>query len=717
MHFPSDPQVEEPSQRPFDVPFAQEGYQFVSQADAGEVAHQVHVHATLGEAVGLVVHAEAVAVLVADRPEDAGGILDEAQIVQHADDSVAQVAVSAEEVDDRAEVLPAQRDGHGVDGEVAAEQVLADGGVLHARQRGRVVVELGARGRHVDVERLATRAHPGGRLSQDVGREKHHGRLELAVRADPPPELSGQTGGERDAVALDGYVHVDVGLVQKEVADESAHQVDPGEILRQRRAGPEESAEERVLGQRLHGVELRPGRLDLFLLPTPLIGGQHIGAGDDADHVAHPGRTLAHGGLVRLVGDHRHPAGVARHHDAPQLVDGRRGFGEGDGARHHPFHRSVAQAVPQGLVEVAPCHYADHPPVFTHADTRVTVPLSGDEGLGDRGVGVDEAHRPAHDLAGGRGAQVALGELLQQAPRWSAAESVPHHRRRRLGVAAPLESAEQRAHVHGAGARTGCHEHPVFHADSLQQHLGVDEFHELVRDDAEPVYVRGNVERHRVNVEAPHALEAHHVDHLHEHRPLIGGERAVQIALYEGLRGPQAHGSGQHLRVTDGRARVGERPRVLVDAEGEDGGGQPRDLHLALAQQVQHRGGLSAVVREHPVLALDERGPLGLFGLVVVEDDHLDPALAAQTPQIAHPLGVSGVDDDELPDLALVEQPQVDDGQVLPVQRHKLAHVRVERAGEDDASFGIEQRRAHDSRQSVEIGVLMGRDDRLGFEK
>ena len=114
---------------------------------------------------------------------------------------------------------------------------------------------------------------------------------------------------------------------------------------------------------------------------------------------------------------------------------------------------------------------------------------------------------------------------------------------------------------------------------------------------------------------------------------------------------------------------------------------------------------------------LTNGGPLGVLRLVVVEDDHLHPRLAAQTAQVADPLGVGGVDDDELADLALVEQAQVDDGEVLAVQRHELAHVGVERTGEDDASLGVEQGCAHHRRQSVEIGVLVGRDDRRDFEQ
>ena len=129
------------------------------------------------------------------------------------------------------------------------------------------------------------------------------------------------------------------------------------------------------------------------------------------------------------------------------------------------------------------------------------------------------------------------------------------HGRGRLGVTSAVDGAEQRADVHRAGAGAGGDEHPVLHADRLQQHLGVDEFHELVGDDAETVHVAGHVEGDGVDVEAPHPLHPHHVDHPHEHLPLVLGQSAVQVALDEGLRSAQPHGGGQHLGVADGGAR------------------------------------------------------------------------------------------------------------------------------------------------------------------
>ncbi len=166
MDLAGHPQLEQPSQRPLDVFLTEKGDELVAQADAGEVPHKVHIHAALCETLRLLVHAETVAVLVAHRPEDPGGVLDEAQIVEHADDPVSQVAEPAKEIDHRAEFLSAQGDGHGVDGEVSPEQVLTDGSVFHAGQRGRMVVELGTGGGDIDVERLTNGPHPRGRFAE-----------------------------------------------------------------------------------------------------------------------------------------------------------------------------------------------------------------------------------------------------------------------------------------------------------------------------------------------------------------------------------------------------------------------------------------------------------------------------------------------------------------------------------------------------------------------
>ena len=236
-------------------------------------------------------------------------------------------------------------------------------------------------------------------------------------------------------------------------------------------------------------------------------------------------------------------------------------------------------------------------------------------------------------------------------------------------------------------------------------------------DDAQPVDVIGDIECDGVHIQPAYPLQPDKVHHLHEHQALIAGEGAVQIPLDEGLGSAEAHRGGQHLGVADGGARIGEGACVLVDAEGEDGRREAGDLHLALTQKVEHRGSLGPVLGYHPVLALDEAGGLWPLGFVMVEHDHLHPRLAAQLSQITDAVGVGRVDDDKLADLALIEQAEVDDGQVLAVQRDELADIGGERAREHDAAFRIEQRCPHGRGQRVEIGVLVGRDDRLGFKQ
>ena len=78
--------------------------------------------------------AEAVAVLVADRPEDARRVVDEREVVEHADDAGARGRRRPPKGSTRSpEVLALERDGHRVDREVAAEEILADRRLLDAR--------------------------------------------------------------------------------------------------------------------------------------------------------------------------------------------------------------------------------------------------------------------------------------------------------------------------------------------------------------------------------------------------------------------------------------------------------------------------------------------------------------------------------------------------------------------------------------------------------
>ena len=189
----------------------------------------------------------------------------------------------------------------------------------------------------------------------------------------------------------------------------------------------------------------------------------------------------------------------------------------------------------QGLVEIPAGDDAHHAAVFAHAYAGVPVPLGRDEGIGDGGVGVDQADRPAHDLAGRGSAKTALRQLGEKSLDGGLRCPPSDDGRSRLGVASSVDGMEQRAHVDGTGPRAGGHEHPVFHADRLQEHLGVDQLHELVGDDAEPIDISGYFQSDRVHVETADPLEPHQIDHLHEHHALLGRQSAVKVALYERL--------------------------------------------------------------------------------------------------------------------------------------------------------------------------------------
>ena len=111
-------------------------------------------------------------------------------------------------IDELAGAIPAQPQGHGVDGEVPPRQVVAQRAVPHRRQRAGGGVGLGA-GRHqVDVP-ATLQVHDGG--------------PEARVGDDARAEGVAQGPGHRDGVALDHQVELLPGRpAQQGVADRPA---------------------------------------------------------------------------------------------------------------------------------------------------------------------------------------------------------------------------------------------------------------------------------------------------------------------------------------------------------------------------------------------------------------------------------------------------------------------------------------------------------------
>ena len=253
----------EPQDRVFDLALGEQRLQLVTQPRRGKVADEPHLDRPAGEPRRVLVHPEAVPVLIADRAEDASGVVDEREVVEHADRPRLEIAPPAEGIDEPAEVGALERDRHRVDREVAAEQVLPDRGVLDGRQRGRSVVELGARGDDVDALVIAV---------------EDDRRPELLVRAHAAAERVGQRLRERDRIALDCDVDVEAALAEQDVADGSADEVDALERLGH--GGDRLEHGLQALEPRQLGGQHRPG-LDgrrRLLAQRP----QEVAAGDDA---------------------------------------------------------------------------------------------------------------------------------------------------------------------------------------------------------------------------------------------------------------------------------------------------------------------------------------------------------------------------------------------------------------------------------------------------
>ena len=191
---------------------------------AGQFFHEVQGQGVLDELFALRADVEAVPLLKAHGPDDAGGILHEAQGVDDADRLALDVALAAEEVDEAAELPLVEAEGHCVDGEVAAEQIHFDGRELHGGQGGGVFIVFEARRGHVEALFLAVLV-----MIDDEGR--HEG----PVLADAASKFLRQRPGKGDAVAFDHQIDVvelHGGAAEHDVADKTAPGIDGHRVPR-----------------------------------------------------------------------------------------------------------------------------------------------------------------------------------------------------------------------------------------------------------------------------------------------------------------------------------------------------------------------------------------------------------------------------------------------------------------------------------------------------
>ena len=205
------PQVAQPHHRRHGRALVEQLDELLPQARRRQSRDQRAVNGCASKRLGVFGHPKAEPALVAHRAEDARRVVDERLVVEDADDSLVEVGLSAVGIDELAVPGRLQREGHRVDREVAAKEILLDAGPLDRRQSGRRGIHLPARGDRVDVLALA--------VVDDR-------RPELSVGVTPPAELARESASELDRVALDGNVDVEVRAAEQDVAHGAPNEVD-----------------------------------------------------------------------------------------------------------------------------------------------------------------------------------------------------------------------------------------------------------------------------------------------------------------------------------------------------------------------------------------------------------------------------------------------------------------------------------------------------------
>ena len=483
----------EPEDRVLDLSLFEQRDELIAEAGRGEVADEPDLDRAARQSHRMLVHPEAVAVLVADRAEDPRRIVDEREVVQDADSLLLEIGAPTERIDEPAVVVALQRKRHRVDREVAPEEVLPDRGVLDRRQRRRRVVEL--RPGRDDVDALA------------VAVDDHSG-AELLVCAHPSAERVCERLRERDRVAFDGDVDVEVPLAEQDVPDGSAHQVDTLVRLGERGDGLEDRSEPLELRQL--GGKGGTGSLDRRRgLPERF---QHVAARDDPDEP-----------VVPQNGD----AVVAARQQALQLRE--RGLlGAGRHARAHDSpDRRVREPVRDRLVEILAADRSRELVPGGDEDAALAEALASDHRPGDGLVRRDRARRPRHHVAGPRRLPDGLFQTVDDQT-VGLVECAPIDRGSRLCVATAAEHGRQCRGVElGHAAARHC-EDPAVHLDEDYEPGTIGHVDELVRQVRDPLDVLPRGRGRHEHLDAGRLMRLERVEQRRQQLAFGLAERGVQ---------------------------------------------------------------------------------------------------------------------------------------------------------------------------------------------
>ena len=188
--------------------FLKNPLQFVADAVGGQRRYVPLGDGAPELAEGLFFNTEAKPFLVADGAKNPGWIVHKAVGVERANEAAAQVLDAAVEVEDlRAAVCQGQ--GQGVDGEVAAVEVVCDAPWRYVGESRGMGIGLPPGGDHVDAYAL----------------QRYRGGAEPGVDNDLTAKLNGHFPSHLGTVALDHEVQIADRPAQEDVANGAAHEV------------------------------------------------------------------------------------------------------------------------------------------------------------------------------------------------------------------------------------------------------------------------------------------------------------------------------------------------------------------------------------------------------------------------------------------------------------------------------------------------------------